>query len=109
MVSFRDILLSRINEGVIPIIAAIGSSCILLWFVDPHLSGILILGISFAMAASYTLGKKLNQASAHLADAESDISGQLVDAMTNVSAIKIFARKRHEISLGAVPDNQLRN
>lgn len=99
ILSFREIFLARINEGVIPIVAATISSFILLWFVDSSLSWILIGVVSLVMMCSYGLGKMLGRASAHLADAESDISGQLVDAMTNVSSIKIFARKRHEISL----------
>lgn len=97
--AYRTLLWDRLMHGFIPTVTAIISSCILLWTIDPRLSFILMGVVSAICLSVYILGGHLSRASANLADRESDISGQLVDTVTNISSVKNYANQNHEIGL----------
>ncbi|MBL8638315.1 MAG: ABC transporter ATP-binding protein [Alphaproteobacteria bacterium] len=97
--AYVDIFWDRLAHGFVPAFFSITSSCVLLGFVDPYLSLILLGVVGALFCASYFLGPKLSEASANLADRESDISGQLVDTITNISSVKNHAGMFHEIDL----------
>lgn len=97
--SYRNLLWDRLLHGFIPTIFSILSSLFILWFVDPALSGILMFAVTAIFLSVYFLGNKLGKASAHLADRESEISGQLIDTVTNISSVKNYANHSHEINL----------
>ncbi|HNQ92500.1 MAG TPA: ABC transporter ATP-binding protein [Alphaproteobacteria bacterium] len=97
--AYRSLLWERIIHGFIPTAAAILSSCVLLWVIDPVLAALLLV-ITLAMVASMIfVGPPLGRASANLADREADVSGQVVDTLTNVSSVKNFANTAHEIRM----------
>lgn len=97
--TYHNILWERMVHGFIPAIAAITSSTILLGMIDWKLS-MMMLSIVFGMFLSiYFLGAYMGRASANLADREADISGQLVDTITNISSVKNFAQHGHELHL----------
>lgn len=97
--AYKDILWERVIHGFLPAVVAIISSCILLWFIDPALSFILLAVVLGLCLSSYIIGPFLSRASAKVADRESDISGQLVDTLTNISSVKNHAHASHEIFL----------
>jgi ATP-binding cassette subfamily B protein len=99
IVSYRNILWDRFLHGFIPSISAIVSSFIILWFADSFLA-LAFITIVFVMFASiYLMQSSIGVAYANLADRESDISGQLVDTITNISSVKNFSQQEHEIAL----------
>lgn len=97
--TYNNILWERMMHGFIPAIAAIASSTILLASVDPYLSVILLSVVVCMILVIFFVGGYLGSASANLADKESDISGQLVDTITNISSVKNFAQHDHELHL----------
>jgi ATP-binding cassette subfamily B protein len=97
--SYRNILWDRFIHGFIPTISAIISSFVLLWFIDIILALTFIAIIGGMILSVYFLGGYMGRASANLADREADISGQLVDTITNISSVKNFAQQSHEINL----------
>lgn len=97
--AYRSLLWERMIHGFVPALAAITSSCVLLWSVDYHLSLLLLFVVVSICLAVYFLGGYLSRASANLADREADISGQLVDTVTNIASVKNFANRDHEINL----------
>lgn len=97
--AYRNLLWERMIHGFIPTAAAIISSCVLLWVIDPALAMLLFL-ITAAMVASMVfVGPPLGRASANLADREADVSGLVVDTLTNVSSVKNFSNVTHEIRM----------
>lgn len=97
--AYVDIFWDRLAHGFVPAFFSIASSCVLLGVIDPYLSLILLGVVGALFCASYFLGPKLSKASANLADRESDISGQLVDTITNISSVKNYAAVPHEMHL----------
>lgn len=98
-VTYNNILWERMIHGFIPAIAAIISSTILLAAIDPYLSAILFTVVICMVLVIYFVGGYLGSAAANLADKESDISGQLVDTITNISSVKNFSQHGHELYL----------
>lgn len=96
---YRNLLWERLIHGFIPAFSAITSSIVLLGAIDLKLALILFASVTGICLAVYFLGGFLGQASANLADRESDISGQLVDTVTNISSVKNFANHVHEMRL----------
>lgn len=97
--TYNNILWERMMHGFIPAIAAIISSTILLASVDLYLSIILLSVVICMVLSIYCVGGYLGRASANLANKEADISGQLVDTITNISSVKNFAQHGHELYL----------
>ncbi len=97
--TYHNILWERVIHGFIPAVAAIISSTILLGMVDINLAIILVVVVTGMVLSIYFVGGYMGRASANLADRESDISGQLVDTITNISSVKNFAQHAHELTL----------
>lgn len=97
--TYHNILWERMIHGFIPAVAAIVSSSILLGMIDIYLSIILLTVVTGMILSIYFVGGYMGRASANLADRESDISGQLVDTITNISSVKNFAQHGHELHL----------
>lgn len=97
--AYKEILWERVIHGFLPAVVSIISSCVLLWSIDPALSFILLAVVAGLCLSSYIIGPFLSRASANVADKESDISGQLVDTLTNISSVKNHAHALHEFFL----------
>lgn len=97
--TYHNLLWERMMHGFIPAVTAIVSSFILLWFVDVGLAFAFFAVILGMCLAILFLGGYLGNAAGNLADREADISGQLVDTITNISSVKNFAQHRHEIAI----------
>lgn len=96
---YHTILWDRGLHGFIPAITGIIASAVLVGLADVYLSVIMLTVVVGTILAVYFLGKYMGRASANLADREADISGQLVDTITNISSVKNFAQHGHELFL----------
>lgn len=97
--AYRNLLWERILHGVIPAFFSIAASCVLLGAVDMTLP-LILMGVVVGLCISCAIfGMTLGKASANLADRESDISGQLVDTLSNISSVNNYANQKHEIRL----------
>lgn len=90
---------NRIMNGFLPAIAAIIMAVFILATIDNILAFILVLGVLSLILSVSSLGKNLGKASANLADKDSEVSGQIVDTITNIASVKNFSQKEHELSL----------
>lgn len=97
--TYRNLLWERLLHGFIPTAAAIFSSCVLLWLIDPNLAFLLAAITAFLIVSIKVIGPPLSKASANMADREADISGQVVDTLTNISSVRNFSNAAHEINL----------
>lgn len=97
--AYSNLLWERLVHGFVPAIFAVASASILLMTIDPYLSLILVCVVAGLGVASYVIGPYLSRASARLADTRADISGQLVDTVTNISSVKNYANYKYELAL----------
>lgn len=97
--TYHNILWERMVHGFIPAVAAIISSTVLLGMIDIYLAIILLMVVIGMVLAICFVGGYMGRAAANLADREADISGQLVDTITNISSVKNFAQHGHELHL----------
>lgn len=76
------------------IIVALGIMCTInVWF------AILLLSwVVFQITISYVLSKKVDAYALENAEDKSELSGKIVDTLTNVNAVKLFSRAGDEIS-----------
>jgi len=99
LTTYHNLLWERVLHGFIPNISAIVSSFILLLFVDVSLAFMFLFIVMMMLLSVYFLGGYLGRSSANMADREADISGQLVDTLTNIASVKNFSQQSHEIKL----------
>lgn len=97
--AFSNLMWDRFINGFVPTGAAILSSLVILGGIDINLSAILLVATITLILAVRFLGHYVGNASAHLADTESAISGQVVDTITNISSVKGFASGAYEMGL----------
>ena len=97
--TYHNILWERLLHGFIPAVSAIISSSVLLGFIDIYMSLLLLAVVAAMILSIFFLGGYMGRASANLADREADISGQLVDTITNISSVKNFSQHEHELKL----------
>jgi ATP-binding cassette subfamily B protein len=90
---------NRIMNGFLPATAAIIMAVFILATIDNILAFILVLGVLSLILSVSSLGRNLGKASANLADKDSEVSGQIVDTITNIASVKNFSQKEHELSL----------
>lgn len=96
---YRVLLWERWLNGFLPTATAIMASAVILWGVEPVLVYMLAVAVVLIFLCSVVMGKKLRESSKNLANREADISGQLVDTITNMASVKNYANHRLEISL----------
>ncbi len=69
-----------------------------MYYVNPKFFYVLLIWFSVFTSFSFYFSKRLVNLSESHATAESVVSGQLVDSITNTSNVRIFARRLYEIS-----------
>lgn len=89
----HDISRHLIREAVLVTVALTS-----MYYVHPKFCYVLILWFLAFTAFSLRLSKRLIDLSESHAAFESIVSGQLVDSITNAASVRIFARRRDEIS-----------
>ncbi|MGZ6004931.1 MAG: ABC transporter ATP-binding protein [Candidatus Saccharimonadales bacterium] len=79
-----------------PLFAGIAIVSIILWFRAPMFVIILLAASALFLACAFWISKPVRRMSARYASAESQQTGYLADAVTNIMAIKSFARGKFE-------------
>ncbi len=90
-------ILHRISSDFIRGFSLLLVALISMYSVNPKFFYTLVLWLITFSSFSLFMSKRLVKLSDTHTDAESAISGQLVDAITNVSAVGIFARRVYEV------------
>jgi ATP-binding cassette, subfamily B, bacterial len=71
-------------------------ACVTLLTVHPLFSGILLAWTVLFMGYSYRCSKRVNALSMAMAESRTAAAGRVIDAITNVVNMRLFARSRHE-------------
>lgn len=79
-----------------PLFSGILIASIILWFYAPIYVGVLLLGAAAFLTAALLISQPVRRKSARHAAAESEQTGYLADAITNIMAIKSFAMGKFE-------------
>lgn len=74
------------------VVALIFMATINIWF-----AVIFLIWIIFQSLISFYYACKINQCSKHNAEDKSTLGGRIVDALSNIGSIKLFAHERHEL------------
>ena len=91
-------ILHNISPDFIRASSLLVIALITMFYVNPMFFCILALWFLSFASISLSLSKRLENLSDIHTEAESDISGQLVDSISNVSNVGIFARRIYEVS-----------
>ena len=92
---FTDTLSFKIITNILPIFFVI----IVLWIYSPWIPLVLVLCLMVVIAVALPIIRRRSKLVALRHDASSKMSGRLSDAMTNILAIKSFAKEKRESSM----------
>ncbi len=93
--SFTHIL-QLVMQLFIPVILAILISSTLFFLINPYFTLILVVWISVVVGISFLLSSKCAQYADLHATSRSALAGKMIDALTNISNVRIFSRYSYE-------------
>ncbi|KGP62861.1 ABC transporter ATP-binding protein [Legionella norrlandica] len=93
-----DSIFNIITWYAIAAFASIMVALILMCTINYWFAVILLSWIIFQLYISFRLSKKVDQYSKENAEDKSQLSGRIVDSLSNASVVKLFARSREELS-----------
>jgi ATP-binding cassette subfamily B protein len=109
---FAGSVANRINElanGVVSllhkmddqfgVVLALFAALAAMYWVHPMFAGILLLWAAMFVCITAHFLKRIDRISRHLAGQTSNVAGHIVDSLSNVAVIRLFARRRHEEAL----------
>ncbi|WBV71589.1 ABC transporter transmembrane domain-containing protein [Legionella pneumophila] len=85
--------------------ASIIVALILMCTINYWFAVILLSWIIFQLYISYRLSKKVDQYAKENAEDKSQLSGKIVDSLSNASVVKLFARSRDELAYISASQN----
>ncbi|MBU2101343.1 ABC transporter ATP-binding protein/permease [Patescibacteria group bacterium] len=91
--TFTDTLTFNVSSNVLPIIFAL----IILWRYSFWIPLVLIFWIAFVIMVALPIIRRRSKLVAVRHEAQSKVAGYLADSMTNIFAIKSFAKEREEL------------
>ena len=90
-------LIDNLLDTAFSIVMAFFFSCIILYFVSPLFTGIMLIWCAFHMGITFYFMPELQQKSKDHADAASHMQGDTVDCITNMTAVRLFAKGIQEL------------
>lgn len=92
---FTDVLVFNIFNNVLPIIFAV----VVLWRYSPWIPLLLLVSIGISIMMGVPIIRKRSKLVAERHEAGSKVAGQISDTITNIAAVKSFAREDYEQKL----------
>jgi ATP-binding cassette subfamily B protein len=92
----EEILESIIHDFFQPLLTFIISAYVM-YLVHPLLATTLIGWTILFVTTSYILSKQVHVLSRELSEASTTVVGMLIDSITNILTVRLFARRKHEI------------
>jgi len=91
-------------------LASVVGSVLLLLAIDGWVSGLLLIWVAAYVWLIRSFLKRVRKASAERAGARAMVTGQIVDTVTNMKTVKLFAHARHEdrVALEAMENFRMR-
>ena len=93
--ALTDVVTEIINVGAFSLASLVGS-VLLLITIDLRMSGVLIIWLILYFFLIKAFLPKVRRQSAARAGARANVSGQVVDTITNIKTVKLFAHAEHE-------------
>ncbi|MHA3237232.1 ABC transporter ATP-binding protein [Legionella pneumophila] len=100
-----DSIFNIITWYAIAAFASIIVALILMCTINYWFAVILLSWIIFQLYISYRLSKKVDQYAKENAEDKSQLSGKIVDSLSNASVVKLFARSRDELAYISASQN----
>jgi ABC-type multidrug transport system fused ATPase/permease subunit len=91
-----EYFLSNVNEKIIKKAISIISALVTIYYVNSIFAGIFGLWLALFCIISLFFSPKINNLSRNLAGKKSEVAGRIVDAINNISAIRMFSTYRYE-------------
>lgn len=101
-----DSLMENILDHIFAIVMAFIFSSIILSFVSPLFTGLMVIWCVFHMGVTFYFMPELRQKSKTHADAVSRMQGDTVDCVTNMTAVRLFAKGAQEIKRLVLSQNE---
>jgi ATP-binding cassette subfamily B protein len=92
----ENILESSIYDFFQPFLTFV-ISAYLMYVVHPYLAAMLIVWTILFIAISYLLSRQVHTLAQELSESSTTVVGMLIDSLTNILAVRLFARRKHEI------------
>lgn len=89
-------LMDMIVWNLVPLATDIISVVVVLSFKVPAYAVSLVIFVCIFIAISVLTSKKMNELSNKMSESESKATGQLADSISNINAVKSYARENHE-------------
>jgi ATP-binding cassette subfamily B protein len=89
-----------VDESIYNFILPIFSLCLItftMWSVRPILALLLIVWIFIFIGVSYYLSFRIHVISEQLSEKHTTLIGKMIDSITNILAVRLFARRKYEI------------
>lgn len=86
--------------------ASIVVALIIMWTINYWFAVVLLSWIVVQLIISYKLSKKIDKYSKENAEDKSELSGKIVDSLSNANAIKLFSRARNELAYVSLSQNK---
>lgn len=93
-----DSIFMIITWYVIAAFSSIIVALILMWTINYWFAVVLLTWIIFQLIVSYKLSLKVDQYSIENAEDKSELSGKIVDSLSNANAVKLFSRSQEEMA-----------
>ncbi|OJU73099.1 MAG: ABC transporter ATP-binding protein [Alphaproteobacteria bacterium 40-19] len=96
-------IISFIASQLLRGVSVLLMSFVFAYQVNPIFLGILVIWSLVFFTVSLNMSKKLAILSAHKAEKEAVLGGQIIDSLSNVFSIYLFARRKHETTRRNIP------
>jgi len=93
-----DSIFMIVTWYAIAALSSIAAALILMLTINYWFAVVLTCWIVFQLVISYKLSSKVDQHSIENAEDKSELSGKIVDSLSNSNAVRLFARSRSELS-----------
>ncbi|MBT4777507.1 MAG: ABC transporter ATP-binding protein [Rhodobacteraceae bacterium] len=93
--ALTDVVTEIVNVGAFSLASLVGS-VLLLVTIDLRMSGVLIVWLILYLLLIKAFLPKVRRQSAERAGARANVSGQVVDTITNIKTVKLFSHAEHE-------------
>ena len=93
--ALTDVITEIINVGAFSLASLVGSA-ILLTTIDTRMSGVLVAWLIIYFILIRAFLPRIRRQSASRAGARANVSGQVVDTITNIKTVKLFSHAKYE-------------
>lgn len=92
-----DSLYMNLRWNIVAPVGTIIAAVVMTYFISPLMAGVVTCWVCIEISISLFLVRFINNAGKENAEDKSQLSGTIVDSITNIMAVKLFAKRSHEL------------